>query len=218
MCFSATASFGASAFLAGAGIVAIKKIESPKMLAFASMPILFGVQQFSEGILWLTFADPEFVFWQKPAIYGFLLIAQVLWPVWLPFALWRMEPDDARKKIMTYFFGIGAVLSLFLLYCLIFYEVRAVEEARHIRYSLDFPYKPMKRIMYFLAIVVPIFLSSLRFMKLLGVTLLGSLMLSYILYYNYVISVWCFFAAILSALVVLIIVNNRDPRVPSSPT
>ncbi len=68
MCFSASVSFAASALLGGSGIVAIKKSESPRMLAFASLPIIFGVQQLTEGILWLTFSNPELGYWHHASI------------------------------------------------------------------------------------------------------------------------------------------------------
>ena len=69
MCFSAGASFGVSAMLFGTGIVAIKKNESPKMLALACTPFLFGLQQLSEGILWLTLSDTELMSMQSAATF-----------------------------------------------------------------------------------------------------------------------------------------------------
>ncbi len=72
MCFSAAASFGTSAFLGGAGIVAIKKIDSRKKLAFACVPILFCIQQLSEGVLWLALGNPEYISWVKPTTYVYM--------------------------------------------------------------------------------------------------------------------------------------------------
>jgi len=213
MCFSASASFGASSLLAGAGIVAVKKVESPRMLAFASLPILFGVQQLSEGMLWLTFSNPELDSWHNTSIYLFIFFAQVIWPIWIPFAVWLMEPDKARKKKIFSFMLMGGALSTYILYCLFAYEVSAVIESRHIRYELHFPNLVLRRSLIFLTSVVPIFLSSLRWMKLLGGALLGALILTFIFYTHYVISVWCFFAALLSALVLLIIANNKESKI-----
>lgn len=74
MCFSATVSFGASAFLSATGIYAIKRTESTSMLAFASLPILFGIQQLFEGILWLTFSNPDLVSWHAITVYLFIFL------------------------------------------------------------------------------------------------------------------------------------------------
>jgi len=218
MCFSAGASFGVGAILTGTGVGAIKKIESSRMLAFASMPILFGVQQLSEGLLWLSFTNPDLASWHNFSMYLFLLIAQVIWPIWVPFALWLMEPDKARKKIIFYFMWLGGILSAYMLYCLFVYEVSAIVESQHIRYYMHFPNWYLHRGAYFFATVIPIFLSSLKWMKLLGITMLLSLILSFIFFVHYVISVWCFFAAILSALVLLVIFSNKESIGSSSLT
>lgn len=217
MCFSATASFGAGAFLLGAGVIAVKKIESPKALAFASVPFIFGVQQIAEGILWLSLTHPELASWHQVSMYMFLFISQVLWPVGAPYALWRIEPDQGRKKIIFYFMLIGGALAAYMLYCLFAYESTAIIESRHIRYTIPFPYRILHRGAYFLATVIPIFLSSWKWMKLLGATMLGSLILSFIVFVPYVISVWCFFAAILSLLVIFIISRNKGISAAATP-
>jgi len=64
--------------LVNTGGIANKKTESSRMLAFASIPILFGVQQLSEGILWLTISNPELVSWHNASIYFFLIVVQVI--------------------------------------------------------------------------------------------------------------------------------------------
>jgi VIT1/CCC1 family predicted Fe2+/Mn2+ transporter len=40
--------------------------------------------------------------------------------------------------------------------------------------------------------------------------MLGSLLLAYFFYRNYTISVWCFFAAILSLIIFLVIYGNKN--------
>ena len=52
MCFSANASFGAGVFLTSIGVIATKNISNKKQILFASIPILFGIQQITEGFLW----------------------------------------------------------------------------------------------------------------------------------------------------------------------
>ena len=55
MCFSATASFSAGAVLLGLGTLALKTASRPRELPFAAIPLLFAIQQLSEGVIWLTF-------------------------------------------------------------------------------------------------------------------------------------------------------------------
>jgi hypothetical protein len=210
MCFSAGASFGASAFLFGAGIVAVKRTDSRAMLPFATIPILFGVQQFAEGILWLTFLNRDLAPWHDASIYFFLLFAQVIWPLWVPFAIWMMEPDPTRRKILSYFMLLGGAFSAYLVYCLFAYQVSAVIEGGHIKYYLYFPNMELRRSLYFFVTLIPFFISSLRFMKLSGGAFLAALLISYYFFLGFVISVWCFFAAVLSVLILFVVMNNKE--------
>ncbi|RRJ46375.1 hypothetical protein EIM03_29860 [Pseudomonas aeruginosa] len=57
MCFSAPASFTAAAVLLGLGTVTMRRARSRRELPYAAIPLLFGVQQLLEGMLWLTFPD-----------------------------------------------------------------------------------------------------------------------------------------------------------------
>lgn len=57
MCFSASASFTAAAVLLGLGTVTMRRARSRRELPYAAIPLLFGVQQLLEGMLWLTFPD-----------------------------------------------------------------------------------------------------------------------------------------------------------------
>jgi hypothetical protein len=196
----------------GTGVLAIKKAELPKQLPFASIPLLFGLQQFSEGLLWLSMRNPELVSWQDFSIYFFILFAHVIWPIWVPFAVWLMEPDKKRKRLISIFCGMGLLVASYVIYCLFTYEVSIVAGARHIQYQLEFPYMWLRRSFYIPAIFVPFFLSSLKRMKPLGATLLISLILSMVFFKAFVVSVWCFFAAILSAYILFIILKNRKPR------
>jgi len=217
MCFSATASFGASAVVLGVGIVAIKKIDSPRMLAFACTPIVFCFHQFAEGLLWLSLQNPDYASWYKPALYGYSFISQPLWPVWVPLIMWKMETDQRRKKILYYFLLLGGASAVYMFYCLVAYGISGVVENCHIRYYRDFPYLNVMRPLNFLTIAVTPFLSTLRYTKLLASAMMCSLILSYLFFTNYLISVWCFFAAILSFLIILVINANKKPVTAPSP-
>jgi len=210
MCFSATASFAVGASLLGPGYYAIKRTESRAMLAFACTPLIFSFHQIAEGFLWLSLKNPDFASWYQPALYSYSLISQPFWPIWVPLIIWLMEKEERRKKFIFYFLLLGAAVSLYMLYCLINYNVSAVVENSHIRYYRDFPYLNIMRPLNFLTIAVTPFLSTLRYMKLLASVMMGSLIVTYIFFTHYLISVWCFFAAILSLLILLVIVYNKE--------
>jgi heme A synthase len=79
MCFSATASFSAAAVLGTVGVVALNKVKSKDQLMFASIPLLFGIQQAIEGLVWVSLTHSSDVFLRQFFTYGFLFFAQVLW-------------------------------------------------------------------------------------------------------------------------------------------
>lgn len=179
------------------------------MLLFACTPLLFCFHQTAEGFLWLSLKNPDFVSWYKPALYGYSFISQPIWPIWVPLTIWLMETDRRRKKILYYFLLLGSAASLYMFYCLITYDISAVAEKGHIRYYRDFPYLNIMRPINFITIAVTPFLSTLRHTKLLAGAMMASLILSYFFFTNFLISVWCFFAAILSLLIILVVNANR---------
>jgi len=218
MCFSAGASFAVGAGLLAPGYYAVKNTESRGMLAFACTPILFTFHQMAEGFLWLSLKNPDFASWYKPALYGYSFISHPLWPIWVPLVMWLMEPNKRRKKILYYFLLLGGASSLYMFYCLLTYDISAVAENGHIRYYRDFPHLNIMRPVNFLTIAVTPFLSTLRHTKLLAAAMMGSLILTYIFYTDYLISVWCFFAAILSLLMILVVNANKKTVNESSPS
>jgi len=56
MCFSASASFIAGMSLSAIGVAALRNTEARTEQPLAMMPLLFGVQQLTEGVTWLTFS------------------------------------------------------------------------------------------------------------------------------------------------------------------
>lgn len=57
MCFSATASFTAGGALLLIGAITTTRVTKSVEMPFAMIPVLFGLQQIIEGVLWLTLPD-----------------------------------------------------------------------------------------------------------------------------------------------------------------
>src|SRR5580698_3870435 len=87
MCFSASASFGASAVLAVIGVASIKQVQHKSQVVFACIPVFFSLQQFAEGMAWISFANPFNVVMNMYSTYTFLIFSQVVWPLWIPIAM-----------------------------------------------------------------------------------------------------------------------------------
>jgi hypothetical protein len=212
MCFSATASFGAGAFLGTIGIVTLKKSKNTTQIPFASIPLLFGIQQAAEGALWVGLSSANNESWKHFPVYVFLLFAQLVWPVWIPFSILKLENDRTRRTIVKVMLGMGISISLYLMYCMLVYEVKAEIHSGHILYTLKFPtpFALIRSVFYFVPTVVPLFISSIKRIQLLGLAVLASFIFSQIYFMEHLISVWCFFSSILSIMIFWIVLKFKN--------
>jgi hypothetical protein len=206
MCFSAEASFGASAVIGTLGVVTLKKAKTTNQIPFASIPLLFAVQQASEGMLWIGLSSANHDSWKHFPVYIFLIFAQLVWPVWIPFSTLQLEHNRKRRTIIKVILGMGTLVSLYLMYCMFVYDLKAEIHSGHIKYTLSFPmaFAWISSVFYFVPTVVPLFVSSFKRIQLLGLAVLAAFVFSKIYFAEHLISVWCFFAAILSLVILWI--------------
>jgi hypothetical protein len=212
MCFSSGASFGVGTLLLFAGITAISKTRSISHVPFAAIPILFSIQQFIEGFIWLSLINPSFLAWNHPATMGFLVFAQVVWPTWVPLSILLLESDKQRKNVLIGITSMGILLSFYLAYCLIQYRATSEIYHYHILYNLSFPEKliTISSVFYFIATIVPSFLSSVKNTLFLGVVILASFIVTKLFFHEYIISIWCFFAAVISVIIIKIMPSAQS--------
>ncbi len=203
MCFSATASFASSALLLLISCVTIFKtgIKS-KRLMFACIPLLFSIQQACEGLIWNALSSN-----QSAIIYAYLYLwfVFIVWPLWMPVAIMRMN----KIKNNMFFIPIasGALVALTGLIAALYATPMPSIIEHHIYYSFDLPqsFFTLGTIGYLIATITPFFMSSVAMMPWMGALIAASYVISYIFYYQFILSIWCFFAALLSIIVLKII-------------
>lgn len=199
MCFSATASFIAGGSLSAAGAETLRHAKSRERVPLAAMPLLFGIQQLIEGVVWLTFRIPLI---NTIATHFFVFFSHVLWPTYVPFSVYLIEKDPGRRLILRVLLLIGVATSLNLLFhTLIAGTPIAFVQGESIVYETTIPPIPLGVGFYVLATCVACFVSSHKFIRVFGMALLGSFVISYWSYNHAFYSVWCFFAAILSFII-----------------
>lgn len=154
MCFSAIASFTAGAALVAVGTVTVNRSQGRRELPIALVPLLFGVQQISKGVLWLTMTRdlPGVQVWATN-VYSFS--SHAFWPIFVPFAILMVETHRRRRQALKVFLGVGVLVGLYL--CINVFGVLA----------------------FVLAVA------------------------AYLIAVRTFVSVWCFFAAVLSGLILL---------------
>ena len=201
MCFSAAASFIAGVSLTAIGVVTMKKARYSAEIPFASIPLLFGIQQLIEGMLWLSFRF-EIPLLNVTMTYLFVLFSHVLWPIFVPYSIWLIETVVWRKKVIRIFQLIGSAVGLYLLYYIIMFPITSEIKVNVLYVFPDF-HKPPVLLLYVVATCVSGFFSSHRIINVFGVLALLLFMLSYWFYMVAFFSVWCFFSALLSGVIYL---------------
>jgi hypothetical protein len=211
MCFSAEASFAGGVIISTIGVATVKEVHKPSQLVFASIPLFFGLQQFAEGCLWLTLRNPEYGNVQIFSKYIFLIMAEVLWPMMIPLSVFFMEENKKRKRILRILLFMGISVSLYYAFCLLFFNVTPQIMGYHIQYRSDFPKSltALAFIVYFIASITPLFVSSIQRTHLLGILMFLSCVVTAVFFWQYLASVWCFFAALISGVIFWIL---RDAK------
>lgn len=203
LCFSAPASFIAGSLLLFIGILSISVRRNNQTFFFRLIPILFGVQQFAEGFVWIALEAKKIDEWGLYFVYLFLFFAMVLWPIWVPFAIWKMEQNKKIKSILLFLVLFGAYQGIYLLYCMIMHPVHALVHNNHISYHIEYGKHPLvyNSAYYFVVTILPGIFSGERRMLIFTFLVALSFMISYVFFNDEMISVWCFFSALLSVFI-----------------
>jgi len=210
MCFSATASFVTSGVLLPVGVHCLLKARSvaPGYSPIAAFPLLFGIQQFFEGLLWLSLGGNTSIDAHTMAVI-FLFFAYFLWPSFVPFAAWRLEQGHFRRTLFLAICMLGFVFGTSLFVPLLINE-------HWLNYTLvkgSVLYEPVLifdeilprsvvRLIYALLVAVPLVLSSEHRVRTFGLIILVSVIASALAFEYAFVSIWCFFAALISIYIV----------------
>ncbi|HYV36939.1 MAG TPA: DUF6629 family protein [Gemmataceae bacterium] len=207
MCFSADASFGLSAILVPAGAYCVwsAAAKNKTYLGLAIIPWAFAAQQFCEGLVWngVDQDDPGLA---RNAAFFYLYFALAFWPFWIPFCTFLTEHNARRKRLWAVFAVLGFVGGVMLyLPLLLEPQVLIVDAMGHaiaydITQSAAFRVMPVVswQVLYVVIVGTPPLISPSRGFVFLGCALVVAATVSQVFYWYAFISVWCFFAAILS--------------------
>ena len=201
MCFSPTASFLAAGLTAVIGGITLHRTNAARDLPLAAMPMIFAVQQGTEGLLWLVLPGSRYEAAAPALAFLFLFFAYVFWPVYVSVAILLAEPDKTRRRLMLFCVAVGAGLAAHLLLWLLTHRAGASIESDRIVYDTGYHASVPVGLAYMIATGLPFVLSSHRWVFRLGmVTALGSVV-AFAFYWEAFVSVWCFFAAAASAVI-----------------
>ena len=167
MCFSATASFVAGTALSAIGVVTIRMTARRAEIPFAMIPLLFGVQQLTEGMIWLSLEN-EAQLPNATLTFVYSLFSHVLWPIFIPFAVWMLETVPWRKRAIAACQIAGAVVGLYLLYFIVQFPVTSQVLGNHIAYDSPHFYEGAVLFLYLSATCASSLFSSSRTIQVFG--------------------------------------------------
>jgi len=225
MCFSATASLTTSAVLLSLGVYTLRQASSTgrEYRSLAAFPLLFGIQQFIEGLLWLYEDGMPMIGPRFPTL-GFLWFVYGVWPLLVPLTAWQLEPQRLRRQLFAASALLGAVFGMSIFIPLLYQPgwSSAVAAGGSIHYELSTIYDGridvnLLRLLYAGLVMLPLLASSVPALRRFGMLLVGSFLISALLYRYAFISVWCFFAAVLSLYIVAVLRPAAGPTVPLQP-
>jgi hypothetical protein len=207
MCFSTEASFTTALILGLTGYASLKNISSRSQFFLAAIPLLFAIQQLAEGFVWIQLnqqLEPNAFF--VSAHYIFLAFAFLLWPIWIPLSLAMVEKIKWRRSLIYLNLACGIVLSLINLS----YALKQHVSVQIVHHSLQYLGDvPSQTLLYPFIVLLPCFLSSMKNMWVFGILVaLGYIVADYFYTMSFV-SVWCFFAAIVSLAIYKIVKDNH---------
>lgn len=208
MCFSTEASFSAALILGGAGVMTLKNCTLRSQFFLASIPFLFALQQLSEGFLWLQLSqqhiESSLYFMNSQRV--FLAFAFLIWPIWIPLSLAAVEKPGWRRLVIFIDLACGIALSILNLS----YALDQNISVRIINHSLQYMGNiPDQALLYPAIVLIPCFISSMKNIWMFGILVgLGYLVAEY-LYETTFVSVWCFFAAIVSLVIYKVLKDNQ---------
>ena len=221
MCFSAQASFATAGILSILSLLSVKQAHTKKIIPLALTPLFFGIQQACEGFVWMTLGNGDSTsMLHLISMYGFLFFAGMFWPVWIPFATYYAEKSQKRKNLLFKLLWCGILISVLFLWTWLL-KTKAVIIDHHIDYPVEgYPFGLTNEIygkiatyvlsfLYGVATIVPFFISSIPYMKILGTMVGIGALIAYIFYLVAFPSVWCFFAAACS-IFAYFVVNNYE--------
>ncbi|HXL70060.1 MAG TPA: DUF6629 family protein [Rhizomicrobium sp.] len=200
MCFSATASFSAAGILALAGVATLSKARGPRERPLAALPLVFALQQGIEGMLWRTVPVGHQA--GRGLATGFAILALIVWPLFVPLAVGLAEKVRKRRRLILALMGPGLGVAGYSVMDIRDHPYMAWPAPHSLVYINDSPFPWPLMLAYLASVCAPPLLSSSPAIRWFGVVVTLGLAITLGFFFVSLVSVWCFFAAVASAILV----------------
>ncbi len=209
MCFSATASFASGVVISGIGIATLARVRRRKELLLGLVPLVFGIHQFLEGMVWLGLNGTVSPGIGHGAAVAYIVVAAAVLPALVPWSLWLAEPIPHRRRWLLPLVFLGTGVTAAATWELTEAPVVARIRSHSIEYEYTLNQTWWYSVPYIIATCTPAFLSSYPWLVRFGALIVVGLLITAFFKLQYLTSIWCAEAALISVCVYLHFVRVR---------
>jgi hypothetical protein len=215
MCWSPTADLVAGTIVSGIAIATVVQTRRPRDLPLACLPLLLGVHQLIEAVVWRGVDGTVSPGTTHLAVLLWMAIAFPLLPAYVPLAVlctaWPRR--TARLRILP-LCAVGLATSGVLADAMVTGPVRAIAVGHVMTYSLPVPAGDLLVAGYLLATLGVPLLSGDRGLRLFGLTAAVGAAVCAAAWELAFASTWCAFAALTSLTLLIWVRRGRGPALP----
>ena len=199
MCFSATADIVGGIVITAIGVDVLRHVNGRRdHLALAALPVLLGLHQIDEAFVWWGLQGHVDATLGHVATWIYLTFAFVVLPVYLPVAVWLIEPKGHRRNAMAAFAALGGTVSALLLAGMVRGPTTVALSTYNLNYATNLHAGGVIVAAYVLATCGSLVFSGFRNIALFGIVNLIAVAVLAALIIDGFASLWCGWAAICS--------------------
>ena len=213
MCFSPQADVIGGVLVTGIGISVVRNVHGRHdHLAFAALPVLLGLHQLTESLVWFGLQGHVPAELGRVAMWVYLLFAFVVLPTYVPLAIRALEPRGRRRDVMNGFVALGTVISVLLFAAMLRGPVTAKLGSHHIAYGIHLHAGLLIVSGYVMATCGSALFSGYHHIAIFGAVNLIAVAILARLTIDGFASLWCGWAALTSVAIALQIRYGRPHR------
>jgi len=196
--------------IAAVGVACLVKVRRRRQWPLALLPLLFGLHQLTEGLVWLGLDGQltRAVFTQ--AVTAYLIYSQVFLPSWVPLAVLIQESEARRRRLLGALLLIGAGVSLQAAWGLWEYRSMVTVAGHSLIYYNPAIWSYEFATAYVVATCGSLVLASDRRLLAFGLLNLAAIAAVVLWKEQTLTSVWCAYAALMSVLLYRIL-DTAEP-------
>jgi hypothetical protein len=202
VCFSPDADAVVGGIVVVIGADALRHVREPKQILLASLPLIFGLHQIDEALVWWGLQGRISESLERFGVWVYVLFALAALPVIVPLAVWAVERSPARRRLIAAFAVLGIAVGVSLAVSIFRGSVNAAIDGRHIAYDVSALHQGRElTALYVVAACGALLACSYRDLAALGLLNLVAVPILMWLTVSGFISLWCFWAAIVSVVI-----------------